>query len=195
MRRLGVMGGTFDPIHIGHLLLAQFVQEKLLLDAVLFIPAADPPHKEDRSDMAPAADRLAMVELAIEGFPCFRSSRIELDRPGKSYTYDTLEQLRADCPRSELFLILGSDNSAQMATWYNPAGILELCTVVAGSRSSATAQVDPALGRRMVSIDTPVIDLSSTQIRRRRALGLSVRAMVPDKVEGYIEEKGLYLER
>ena len=194
MRRLGVMGGTFDPIHIGHLLLAQSVQEKMLLDAVLFIPAADPPHKEDRIDMAPAADRLAMVELAIEGFPGFRSSRIELDRPGKSYTYDTLEQLRADCPRSELFLILGADNCAQMATWYNPAGILDLCTVVAGSRHTGAAQADTALGKRMVPVDTPVIDLSSTRIRKRLSLGLSVRCMVPDKVEGYIEEKGLYRE-
>ncbi len=192
MRRLGVLGGTFDPVHIGHLLLAQYVQEKMRLDAVLFIPAADPPHKEGRTDMAPAAARLAMVELAIQGFPRFRASRIELDRSGKSYTYDTLEKLRADCPGSELYLILGSDNAAQMSTWYKPNGILELCTVVAGSRPTTSVQVDSALAQRMVAINSPVIEVSSTQIRRRLSQGLSIRYMVPEKVEGYIEEKGLY---
>jgi nicotinate-nucleotide adenylyltransferase len=190
MQRLGIIGGTFDPIHIGHLLLGLFVLEKIPLDEVLFVPAADPPHKE--GTLAPAEDRWAMVELAIEGFAGFRASRLELERPGKSYTVDTLRQVRASHPDSHLYLIIGADNLAQMPAWHDPQGILELCTVVAGSRRSGLPLADSALADRLLLIDTPLIELSSTQIRQRLAQGRPIRYMVPEPVEAYIRRKGLY---
>ncbi len=190
MQRLGLLGGTFDPIHIGHVLLAQFVCERLELDRVLFVPAADPPHKGECA--AAAEDRLAMVELAIQGFPRFRVSRLELERPGKSYTIDTLRRLRAAWPEARLFLIIGTDNVAQLSTWHDPQGILELCTVVAGSRLADRESADPGLVARMVLVDTPVLQLSSTQIRQRLGQGLPVRYLLPEKVEEYIRRRGLY---
>lgn len=190
MERLGVLGGSFDPIHSGHVLLAQFVRERVALDRVLFIPAADPPHKLEC--LAPAADRLAMVELAIQDFPYFQTSRLELERPGKSYTIDTLRHLRAAWPDSHLYLIIGTDNVAQLSTWHDPHGILELCTVVAGSRLADQEGADPELVARMVFVDTPVIQFSSTQIRQRLGQGLPIRYLVPEAVEAYIRQRGLY---
>ena len=192
MQRLGILGGTFDPIHIGHVLLARFVQERLQLDKVLFVPAADPPHKDAQPPLAPAEDRWAMVELALAGCPGFEGSRIELERPGKSYTVDTLAQLRATCSEVHLYLIIGADNVAQLSTWHQPQGILDQCTVVAGSRITGEIQADPALKAQVVQLDTPMIQLSSTQIRQRLEQGLSIRYMVPEPVEAYINEKGLY---
>ena len=193
MTRLGVLGGTFDPIHIGHLLLAQFVMERLPLAQVIFVPAADPPHKEAGCVMAPADDRRIMVELAIQGMPGFVASRTELERPGKSYTVDTLRQLRAANPDSELHLIIGADNLTQIAGWHDPWGIFELCTVVAGSRTAVQkGVVDPALARRIQMIETPIIDISSTQIRQRLAVGMWIRYLVPEKVEAHIRRRGLY---
>lgn len=193
MQRLGVLGGTFDPIHTGHVLLAQFAAERLGLDRVLFIPAADPPHKGRCA--ASAEDRWAMVELAIEGFPGFSTSRLELERPGKSYTIDTLRHLHQQHPEVQLYLIIGADNVAPFSTWHNPRGILELCTVVAGTRLSPREEADPDLERRLVHIDTPAVQFSSTQIRQRLSQGLPVRYLVPEKVEAYIRQRGLYQAR
>jgi nicotinate-nucleotide adenylyltransferase len=190
MRRIGIIGGTFDPVHNGHLLLALFAREAVPLDEIVFVPAADPPHKDGAH--ASAAERLAMVECAIDGLDDFSASRIELDRPGKSYTVDTLRQLRAAQPQGDFYLIIGADNVAQMATWHDPEGILDLCTVVAGTRLADDAQVDPALAKRLHYIETPLIELSSTQIRQRLYQQQPVRAMVPEAVENYIREKGLY---
>lgn len=192
MQRVGVLGGTFDPIHIGHVLLAQFVRERLALGTVLFVPAADPPHKEGRRDLAPAADRWAMVERAIEGIPYFQGSRLELDRPGKSYMVDTLQELRRLHPAVELFLIIGADNISQLATWYEPQGILTLCTVVAGSRITGEALGTDELAGKVLVVETPVIQVSSTQIRSRLEQGLPVRHLVPERVDAYIQERGLY---
>ena len=192
MQRLGVMGGTFDPVHVGHVLLALRAMELVPLDRVLFVPAADPPHKDFRPDMASAGDRLAMVELAIAGFAGFEASRLELDRPGKSYTVDTLRALRAARPEFRLYLVIGEDNVAQLSSWYDPRGILDLCTVVAGARVSPAPDAGTELGRRIVSLETPVLEVSSTEIRRRLALGQTVRYLVPDPVLAYIQEHGLY---
>ena len=175
MRRLGILGGTFDPIHCGHVLLAQFVCEQIPLDAVLFIPAADPPHKGETDERAPAEDRWAMVELAIEDMPAFGASRLELERQGKSYTFDTLRQLHAQYAGGEFYLIIGADNVAQLHTWHRPEGILDLCTIVAGSRLTAAAGLDTVLAERMVVVDTPVVQFSSTEIRRRLAQGKPIR--------------------
>ena len=193
MRRLGIFGGTFDPIHCGHVLLAQFVAEALALDEVLFIPAAVPPLKADSAERAPAEERWAMVELAIAGLEGFRGSRIELERPGKSYTFDTLRALHDQYPESEFYLIIGADNVAQLHSWHNPEGIWGLCTIVAGSRVTEEVGLDAGMTERIVAVDTPVVQLSSTEIRRRVAEGKSIRYMVPEGVEGYIREKGLYL--
>ena len=186
MRRIGVIGGTFDPIHHGHLLLARFALEQIPLDEVLFIPAADQPLKQGA--YAPAEERWAMVELAVADCADFAASRLELDRPGKSYTVETLRLLHQRHPRTELFFIIGADNIAQLDAWHDLEGIFAQCTVVVGARPGEVAGCAP----RLRFIETPLIELSSTEIRTRRAAGLSIRYMVPEAVEAHILAKGLY---
>ena len=190
MRRIGVIGGTFDPIHHGHLLLARFALEQIPLDEVLFIPAADPPLKQGA--YAPAEERWTMVELAVAGCADFAASRLELDRPGKSYTVETLRLLHQLYPRAALFFIIGADNIGQLDEWHDLEGIFAQCTVVVGSRLSEVEGGDPKLLEHLRFIDTPLIELSSTEIRTRRAAGLSIRYMVPEAVEDHILAKGLY---
>ncbi|MEW6754839.1 MAG: nicotinate-nucleotide adenylyltransferase [Candidatus Latescibacterota bacterium] len=193
MQRLGVIGGTFDPVHAGHLLLALSVLEVVGLDRVVFVPAADPPHKERRPDMASAEDRFAMVRLATERLPCFEVSRVEMERPGKSYTVDTLRHLHRLHPHTQLYLIIGADNVAQLPTWHDPEAILELCTVVAGSRATPGPHgVDPALAERVMIVPTRQIDVSSTEIRERLAAGRPVSYLVPERVDAYIRSRRLY---
>ena len=190
MRRIGVIGGSFDPIHHGHLLLARFALEQIPLDEVLFIPAADQPLKQGA--YAPAEERWTMVELAVAGCADFAASRLELDRPGKSYTVETLRLLHQLHPRAELFFIIGEDNIGQLDEWHDLEGILAQCTVVVGARPGERAGDDPNLSARLRFIDTPLIELSSTEIRSRRAAGLPIRFMVPEAVEAHILAKGLY---
>lgn len=188
--RLGILGGTFDPIHSGHVLLAQAVRERLSLDRVLFVPAADPPHKEDH--VASAAHRLEMVRLAIDGLDGFEVSRAELDRAGPSYTVDTVRQLGARFPDSELFLIIGADNIADLSSWHDPEGILELATVVSGTRADTAGPGTGPFADRIQRLPTPTYDISSTDIRHRLLQGLPVRYLVPEAVERYVAQHGLY---
>lgn len=188
--RLGILGGTFDPIHSGHVLLAQAVRERLSLDRVLFVPAADPPHKEDH--VASAAHRLEMVRLAIDGLDGFEVSRAELDRAGPSYTVDTVRQLGARFPDSELFLIIGADNIADLSSWHDPEGILELATVVSGTRADTAGPGTGPFADRIQRLPTPTYDISSTDIRHRLLQGLPIRCLVPEAVERYVAQHGLY---
>ena len=189
---LGILGGTFDPVHSGHLLLAQFVSERIHLDEVLFVPAADPPHKLEHPTRAAAEDRWTMVQLALEGHTTFSASRIELDRPGKSYTVDTLRALRQIRPTDEFYLLIGADNLAQFSTWCEPEEILRLCTVVVGSRTTGEPEESWPAADRIIHVITPIFQISSTEIRERIGTGKPIRHLVPGPVEEYIYRQGLY---
>lgn len=197
--RLGVYGGSFDPIHWGHLLLAEQCREQCELDEVWFVPAGIPPHKES-SEVTPGKARVEMVEFAIAGCPEMSVSDLELKRSGKSYTVDTLEALHAEDPARELFFLIGADSLHDLPTWRTPERLCELATVVAVNRgddplpdlSALAGQLSPASAARIRQVSMPGMDLSSSDIRRRVAQGRSIRFLVPRAVEAYIEQHGLY---
>ena len=183
--RVGVFGGTFDPVHVGHLAIALAALESVPLDRVLFVPARRSPLK-DRDPIARVADRVAMLEAAISAEPRFALSRVELERDGVSYTVDTLEALRSE---GELFLILGSDALADLARWRKPDRIRELATILVAARPGAP-EPDPA--HRARAFDAPSLDISSRELRARAARGMSLRYLVPDAVWEHIRKRGLY---
>ncbi len=200
--RLGIFGGTFDPIHVGHLVLAEQCREQCRLDEVWFVPAALPPHKRD-AVISPAKTRCEMIEFAISGNPQFKLSRIELDRTGPSYTVTTLEQLHAEDSARELFLLVGADSIRDLPTWYQPQRIMELATIVAVNRGrdslaaieSQQPVIQPLAGiapERVSFMQMPGIEISATDIRRRVSEGRSIRYLVPRAVEAYIREHGVY---
>jgi nicotinate-nucleotide adenylyltransferase len=195
--RVGILGGAFNPPHIGHLVCAQETLLQLELERVLWIPAGLPPHRELEADPGAEA-RLEMVELAIAGDERFASSRIELDRDGPSYTSDTLRELRRQAPDDELFLILGGDQAAALPSWHEPEEVLGLATVavverVSWSRNAIAIKVGRLKGAERVRyLDMPLIQVSSTAIRRRAAAGSPIRYFVPEQVERYIDANGLY---
>lgn len=197
MTSIGILGGTFDPVHMGHLILAEQAWERLGLENVLFIPAADPPHKAG-DGITDAAHRLCMVRLAIEGNDHFECSRIELDRPGPSYTIDTVRQLRAELGNeSGLYLLIGADEAEDFMSWRDPYGIQKLVTVVVANRpghsvDDALRSLPGDLAAKIVGLEMPGVDISSTGIRERVMSGQSVKYLVPDAVEGYIRSNGLY---
>lgn len=195
--RLGIYGGTFDPIHLGHLLLAETCREVCQLDEVWFIPAASPPHKQG-NQISSARDRVQMLEFAIAGHPQFKLNKLELKRTGPSFTVDTLEQIQQEDSTRELFLLLGGDSIIDFPTWREPQQILELATVVAVNRgrdrvNSAGWQ---ALGTnaldRLQIVNMPAIEISATQMRQSVSQGKSIRFQTPRSVEMYILQKGLY---
>ena len=192
-RGIGILGGSFDPIHTGHLILAEEVLDRCGLERMLFIPSAEPPHKSHHA-MAPAEMRAEMVSLAISGHPRFELSRIELDRPGTSYTVETLEALRrAFGPDRELHLVIGADSAVEMSTWFNPERMTALARVTVVDRPGFDRRsVDAHLADRMRFLDTPLLGISSTDIRGRIKAGRSVRYLLPDRVAAYIESHGLY---
>lgn len=192
--RLGVFGGTFDPIHIAHLIIAERVREEMGLDRVLFIPAALPPHKTDRM-LSPAWQRLAMVRLAIAHSPWFEACDLEIRRGGISYTIDTLRELRQyyHVQAHELFLIIGSDSLKEMGSWREPESIFEECAVVVVTRPGFDCHDAPAhFARRAKMVPAPSVDLSSSEIRARVRDGKSIRYLVPPGVDRFIHEHGLY---
>jgi len=194
MARVGVLGGTFDPVHVGHVLMASYVRERLPLDQVVLMPAALPPHKAPRPDMASAADRWEMVLRAVASVPGVTACPLELERPGPSYTIDTLRALRSLQPDWEIFLIIGEDNIGQVGSWHRPDLIMAACTVVAGTRAApgAPPRPDDPWGSRIVRVATPVLEISSTEIRARVSAGKAIRYLVPEGVEQYIRARGLY---
>ena len=197
-KSLGILGGTFDPIHMGHLRMAEHVFQRMELENILFIPAYVPPHKLGQ-DFAPAQDRYAMTKLAIADNPHFTVSDMELQRTGVSYTIDTIRQLHEQCGDMELHFIIGADSVAQLHTWHNIEEMLELTRFVAVWRpgyEDAMEEFVRHLGlhakERVLLLDTPVYDISSTEIRTRIRQGASLAGLVPDTVEKYIYEHGLY---
>jgi nicotinate-nucleotide adenylyltransferase len=201
-RRVGILGGTFDPIHYGHLVIAEQVREALSLERVLFVPARIPPHKQGE-EIAPAADRAAMVELAIAGNPAFVVSRVELERDGPSYTADTLEALAGEASRQgvarELFFILSSEALSGVLAWSDPDRILSLCRLVVVPRPGTPLPTGPELAARfgdradrIVAVETAPVANSASDVRDRAAAGRSIRYLVPPAVEAYIREHRLY---
>jgi nicotinate-nucleotide adenylyltransferase len=191
--RIGVFGGTFDPPHLGHLLLAEAAREKLALDRVLFVPANVPPHKRSRI-VSPPATRLDLLRAALRGTG-FAISTVELDRPGPSYTVDTLERLRVRHPRARFWLLVGADSLADLATWRAPDRILELAVVAVASRPGTDPPPPRLLARhagRVVHLGNSPVEIASSDLRRRVAGGRSIRFQVPPAVERRIARLGLY---
>lgn len=189
--RLGLFGGTFDPIHTAHLIVAEMVRDAYALDEVWFIPANVPPHKA--APTTPGADRLAMVELAVADNPRFVACRIELDRPPPSYAEDTLHAIRAQRPDDALYYAIGADMLRDFTAWRGPERLVELAQFVAVTRPGETLQINgAAIAQRIERLEIPPIGISSTLIRRRLFEGRSVRYLVPDPVAAYIAEHGLY---
>jgi nicotinate-nucleotide adenylyltransferase len=195
--RLGILGGTFNPPHLAHLVCAQEAHRELELDRVLLVPASIPPHKPVEQEPGPE-HRLQMCRLAVGGDERFGVSDIELQREGPSYTVDTLAWLSSQAPNDELVLILGGDIAAGLAQWRRPERVLELATVaIAKRRGTPRGRVERTLqtldgGDRARFFQMPRIGISSTMVRRRVRAGLPIRYFVPDQVLGYIEREGLY---
>jgi len=198
--RLGVFGGTFDPVHYGHLVAAEEVRYRLRLDKVLFVPAGMPPHKLDH-DITPTRHRLAMLELAIASNPGFALSRVDIDRHGPCYTVDTLALLHEEYgPGTELFFLMGMDSLAEILTWKEPERLIRLAQIVVVGRPGFQADVDeldkvlPGAAERISIVDTPLMEVSSSDIRQRVREGAPIRYQVPEAVEAYIRAHRLYLD-
>ena len=196
--RLGILGGTFNPVHLGHLICAQEAHLQLRLDRVLLIPAARSPHKPFDEDDPGAEHRLSLCRLAVAGDERLQVSPIEVERPGPSYTVDTLRELHSREPDSELYLIVGGDVAAGLPTWQEPEQVLALARLaVATRRGTPRRSIDEALGglrggERAAFFEMPTIEISSTDIRRRVQSQAPIRYLVPDAVAQYIDEHRLY---
>jgi nicotinate-nucleotide adenylyltransferase len=197
---IGVMGGTFDPIHKGHLIVAEEVKARLSLAEIIFVPAGQPWLKAN-SPISPAEHRVRMLRLAIADKTCCRLSTMEIERAGPTYTVDTIAELQNQLgAEDELFFILGWDSLAELPQWHEPSRLIKLCYLVAVPRLGYPApdfkalEADvPGLSQRVIMLDTPEIDVSATSIRNRVAQGLSIAHLVPEAVDEYIRKHKLYL--
>jgi nicotinate-nucleotide adenylyltransferase len=198
---IGVLGGTFDPIHNGHLIVAEETKVRLNLAEVLFVPAGQPWLRMDSPILA-AEHRVQMVRLAIGNTPYFKLSTTEVERAGPSYTVDTIAELKGQLGAGgELFFILGWDSLAELPQWREPERLIKMCRLVAVPRVGylvpdlkALEAAIPGLANRVILLDTPLIDISASVIRKRVAQGLSIGHLVPVPVDRYIREQGLYTE-
>ncbi len=199
--RIGIYGGSFNPVHFGHLIVARAIREKLNLDHVYFLPSHSPPHK-DTKKLARPEHRAEMVRLAIEGEDGFQFDDFDLVRPGPCYTIDTVAHFRERTPSAELCLIIGADSLMELPTWHRATELISHCTVVTAARSGQApfnpSDLEPTFGKEQTVrllegiVETPVIDISSTVIRDRVARELSIRYLLPESVRNYIESNGLY---
>jgi nicotinate-nucleotide adenylyltransferase len=198
-RKIGIMGGTFDPIHIGHLVTAEEVRIEYSLEKVIFIPAGTPPHKLD-SPVTPAIHRYIMTAMATHSNPHFFVSAIELERPGPSFSVDTLRTLKAQHDENtEFYFITGVDAISELLTWNNVDQVLQLCHFVAATRPGCVSALEDVIeyfgdrGReRIHRLDTPELEISSTDIRDRIRTDRSIKYIVPESVESYILKESLY---
>lgn len=198
-QRIGIMGGTFDPIHLGHLLTAETIRTACGLDKVLFIPVGKPPHKQNQK-ITPGLQRYVMTVMATAANPFFQVLPLELERTGLSYTIDTVRMLSAQYePGTEFYCITGADAIKDLLTWKDVDELLDLCWFIAASRPGsqhAAESVVALLGekgrQRIIQLQTPQLDISATVIRERLQQGLSIRYMVPDAIEEYIRKEHLY---
>ncbi|MBF8266857.1 MAG: nadD [Dehalococcoidia bacterium] len=198
---LGILGGTFDPIHIGHLIIAQEAASRVGLDEVWFIPTGQPWMKA-KTSISAAHHRREMVKLALECNPHFKVSSIEIDRPGPSYTVDTLSALQeGDAKGASPFVILGMDSLETLHRWHQPSRLFDLCTLVAVSRPgygdfdmASLEKIRRGVSEKVIRIEGPNIGISGTEIRRRVSQGLPITYWVPRPVKQYIYENGLYRE-
>jgi nicotinate-nucleotide adenylyltransferase len=198
--KVGILGGTFDPVHNGHLVIAEAIKAHLNLDEVVFVPAGQPWLKADRP-ISPAQDRLEMLRLALAGKPYFKISAAEIERAGPSYTVDTVEELKRQLGKAELFFILGWDSLATLPRWHDAPRLIRLCTLVAVHRPGyphpelPPMELDvPGVSRRVIFMSEPCVDISATDIRQKARQGLPVNNLVPEAVVRYIKQRGLYRE-
>lgn len=195
--KLGLFGGTFDPPHLGHLILAEAARDQLSLDKVLWVVAGQSPLKQDRA-ISPAEIRAEMVEAAIAGNPAFALSRIDLDRPAPHYTLDTLKLLGREFPNAELYFLMGEDSLADLPRWRSPDEIVGLCWLAVSRRPgtdfslSAVESAAPGASARIRWIQSPQIEIASSDIRRRIGEGRTVRYLLPPGVHEIIVREGLY---
>ncbi len=198
--RIGIFGGTFDPVHMGHLILAEQCRQQVALDQVWFMPSAHPPHKQDKG-VTRFEQRCEMIELAIAGHPSFRVERLEKDLPPPSYTAETLAELHRRNPADEFFLLMGSDSLPDLPSWYEPKRVIEQAGLVVVPRPGVmlwTAErLAKALGLDATAIKLrfvacPMIEIASRELRRAIADGMSIRYLVPRAVEEYIRDRKLY---
>ena len=194
--KLGILGGTFDPPHIGHLLLAEFAQHALGLSQVLFVPAGTPPHKD--GTRTTAAHRLAMLRLAVADNAGWAISRVDLDRPGPHYTVDMVRLIAHEQPNAERYFIMGGDSFRDLLTWSRPAELIQQCRLVVMQRPNIAIHPDmhaatlPGLVERSIFIDAPLIGVSSTDLVRWLRAGAPVERLLPRDVHSYIQTHGLY---
>lgn len=199
-RKIGIMGGTFDPIHIGHLILGEKAYEQLGLEKVLFMPSGNPPHKKNRSGRATDEQRLEMVARAIASNPHFELSTVEMHEEGYSYTYRTLEQLSRENPDTEYYFIIGADSLFSLDEWRNPERICAACTMVVATRNhTPIGRIDLEMKRlaqkyqgKFIRLDTLNIDVSSGMLRSWVQEGRSIQYYCSDSVISYIEEQNIY---
>ncbi|MGQ9585264.1 MAG: nicotinate-nucleotide adenylyltransferase [Anaerolineae bacterium] len=197
--RIGLIGGTFDPIHIGHLVLAEEARAQAQLDRVLFVPAGQPPHKMGHF-ITPVEHRLRMVEIAIASNPAFGISRLDMDRPGPHYSVDMVRLFQEQSsPEVEVFFVVGADSLQEMPTWKNPAGLLSLCRVLALSRPGHEPDMErlirelPEMEANVQVLKMPLVGISASGLRERVRKGQTIRYLVPDGVREYIYTHGLYI--
>ena len=200
--RIGILGGTFDPIHMGHLIIAEQARDQYSLDRVLLIPSGHSYFKDHRKQkVLSAQERLEMTRIAAAGYAPFSVSDIEVNRPGNTYTYETLEEIGRDHPDADLFFIVGADTVCSMSTWREPARIFRACTILAAVRedqidpeklAQETASLERTFGAKILPVNIPNIGISSTDIRRRVGEGKSIHYLVPDPLESYIIDNGIY---